>query len=214
MTKSSIRVFFSLLCALVLAGCAAQIRGDHTGPDAGNVVIGLGAAESLPFQSVTLYYRRIDPQAVPGERRPIGQFALYRGLTLMRATQPRDYASEKESGVVLVHSLPAGDYELHTYKADLGNGYFYPTTTFSIRFSVRAREVVYLGNYQAQTLAGQNAYGQSTTAGARFFVSNRLDSELALARAKAKDLPATAYSAVPDLRGARDGRFVAAAVPR
>lgn len=214
MTKS-VLALFSLVSALVLAGCAAQIRTDHSGADAGRVVVGLGATEGTPFRSITLYYRRIDPNAAPGERRPVGAFTAHYGPTLMRAGQPRDYSNDKESGVVLVHSVPAGDYELHSYKADTGGGYFYPTQPFSIRFAVRAGEAVYLGNYQTNSFMGQDAQGQRALAGARYVVSNRIDSEVVLARTKMKDLPAAVSNATPDLRAAtRNSLFVAAAGTR
>ena len=52
-------------------------------------------------------------------------------------------------------------------------------------------------------------------AGARYVVSNRIDSEVVLARTKMKDLPAAVSNATPDLRAAtRNSLFVAAAGTR
>lgn len=209
MTKS-ILAFLTLLSMLVLAGCAGQIRGDHRGADAGHVIVGLGAAEGSSFTAVTLYYRRIDPNAGAGERRPVGSFTSYHGLNLMRATQSHDYGDDKESGVVHVQSLAAGDYELHSYKADIGGGNYTPMAAFSVRFTVRPGEAVYLGNYQARRASRTDIHGRSVLGEPRFAVGSRLESEVALARAKAKDLPPRVVDATPDLRFARSGLFVSA----
>ncbi|MBI5719366.1 MAG: hypothetical protein HZC37_16990 [Burkholderiales bacterium] len=212
MTKSFLALF-TFLSAAVLAGCAGQIRGNHSGADAGRVIVGLGAAEGTNFHAVTMYYRRIDPNAAPGDRRPVGSFTSYHGLTLMRATQARDYANDKDSGVVLVQSIPAGDYEMHSFKVDIGGGNYTPTAAFSVRFTVRPGEAVYLGNYQTYSAQWTDIHGRTVTGGPRFAVSNRLDSELALARAKAKDIPATVTNGMPDLRSLRGPLFIAAAAP-
>ncbi|MBL8325591.1 MAG: hypothetical protein JNJ89_11605 [Rubrivivax sp.] len=210
MTKSMLALF-TFAAAVLLAGCAAQIRGDHSGADAGRVVIGLGVAEDSNFHAVRMYYRRVDPSAAPGERRPEGTFTSYHGLTLMRATQARDYSNDKDSGVVLVQAIPAGDYEMHRFRLDVAGGNYTPTTTFSVRFTVRPGEAVYLGNYQVHTAKVTDIHGRATALGPRFAVANRFDSDLALARAKDTSLPAKATNGTPDLRLVRSPLFVAAA---
>lgn len=210
------RLILALL-ALMLAGCAShEIRGDHAGPDAGHAMLALGAAAGTRALSSTLFYRRLQPNATSGARPPVGAFATRRsGLAAWaQLIQGQDYADEKEAGVVLVQSVPAGEYEIFSFAFEDGTGTWRPRTGFSIRFTVRPGELVYLGNYQANAVTQMDIRGRMVPDGVRFVVSNRLERELALARAKVKALPASATNATPEPRLVRSPFIVASITPR
>lgn len=173
--RALLRGLWALSCAALLAGCSAiGLQRDHTGADAGRVLIGIGAAENTSFSQYTLHYRRIGREA---EAAPFkGAFVMHQRSVIHRAWQTRDYDVPGEAGIVVVQAIPAGDYEIYNFEiSDSGGTHTtraWSRHPFSIRFSVRAGEAVYLGNYQANRIG----------AGALFVVSNRLDRKLAIAR--------------------------------
>ena len=81
---------------------------------------------------------------------------------------------------------------------------------FSIPFTVKPGKVSYLGNYQANGIWGENMFGMSLAAGAVFVVSNRSESEVALARNKEPKLPGEVENFTPNVPAVASPFFVEA----
>jgi hypothetical protein len=185
--------------ALLLVGCAApdRVPTDYAGSDAGKVVLGIGATNGTSYSSYSLLFRKRGSSSA--EKSATGHFTYYQ--TNMFYKQAADYQSSAESGVVLVRSLPPGDYEIYNFNIFFNGGTvqnnYGSRTDFSIPFSVKPGRATYLGNYQANKLTGKNFFGLSLPAGAVFVVADRLESELALAETKTKSQLGAAQDATP-----------------
>lgn len=201
-----------LLLGLVafLAGCATvdRLPTDYAGHDAGRVVISMGAATGTSYSSYSLLFRKRGSDAA--ENKPVGRFTYFQ--TNMFYKQTPDYHSGDEAGVVLIHSLPPGDYEIYNFDVFFNGGMvqknFFSKIDVSIPFSVRSGETTYLGNYQANRLTGHNIIGISIPAGAVFAVSDRLKDELPIAQVKSKGAVDTAKNATPDPKAIGNPFFV------
>lgn len=198
--------------AALLTSCASTPRlpSDYKGPDAGHVVLGFGAAAGTSYSSYTLFFRRA-PRPADGAAAPVGNFTYFQ-TNLFYAQKP-DFQGPTEQGVVLVSSMPPGDYELFNFDIFLNAGTmtrnFGSRKDFSIPFTVRPGRIAYLGNYQANGMRGDNVLGISLAAGAVFAVSNRADSEITIARAKAPRLSGEVEDFTPAVAAVASPFFVA-----
>lgn len=177
------------LSAVLLSACASApppIPTNYAGPDAGQVLVGIGAAKGTNYSSYSFYFRRADAAPQADVKQASGRF-IYLQSNIF-SSQKRDYDSAQENGVVLLSSLPPGKYEIHNFNIHLNAGTtqlnFGSKSDFSIPFEVQAGKAVYLGNYQANAIQGKNMLGLSAPAGAVFVVESRLDRDIALARAR------------------------------
>lgn len=195
-------IAFALLAVLV-SGCAtvANVPTDYAGADAGRVVIGIGATNGTSYSSYSFLFRRRMESGVD-ERPARGRFTYFQTNYLYK--QAPDYVAHDEAGVVLIHSLPPGDYEIYNFNVFFNGGTvqtnFGSKTNISIPFSVRPAQSTYLGNYQANYRLGSNFVGMTLPAGAVFVVTDRLDAEWAIAAKKTKTPLGTAVNATPDPR--------------
>lgn len=190
----------TIVFALLLAGCATvdHFPTDYAGPDAGKVLLGIGATTGTSYSSYSLLFRKRGSSA-NGEKSAVGRFTYFQ--TNMFYKQVADYQSPTESGVVLVQSLPPGEYEIYNFDIFFNGGTvqnnYGSKVDFSIPFSVKPGQSTYLGNYQANKLTGKNFIGLSLPAGAVFVVTDRLKAELAIAETKTKSQLDTAQNATP-----------------
>jgi hypothetical protein len=143
-----------------------------------------------------LFFRRIADRALPRETQPVGAFSFAPGFT-----STRDYKTSSDSGVVLVSSMPPGQYEIFSYEVYIGSAvgatYFRPKEPFSIPFSVAPGQTVYVGNYQANRIDGTNLLGQRVMASPFFKISDRMDADYAFVKTSKPTLPAPAVNATP-----------------
>lgn len=195
------RIALALL-AVVVSGCAtvARVPTDYEGADAGRVVIGIGATNGTSYSSYSFLFRR--RMALGVDERPArGRFTYFQENYLYK--QAPDYVAHDEAGVVLIHSLPPGDYEIYNFNVFFNGTVqrnFGSKTDFSIPFSIRPGQSTYLGNYQANYRLGSNFVGMTLPAGAVFVVTDRLDAEWVIAEKKTKAPLGTAVNAAPDPR--------------
>lgn len=188
----------ALVFALLLAGCATvdHVPIDYAGPDAGKVVLGMGAAAGTSYSSYSLFFRKRVVSA-NGEKAAVAKFSYLQNSIFFK--QAPDYQSPLEAGVILVHSLPPGDYEIFNFDIHYDGGAiqknFGSRVDFSIPFSVKPGKATYLGNYQANKLTGKNFLGITLPLGAFFVVTDRLNLEFSIAETKTKaQLPAGLHS--------------------
>lgn len=195
--------YIFLVIVALLTGCATvdRVPTDYAGADAGKVVIGMGAAIGTSYSSYSLLFRRIGITA-GADKQPVGRFNYFQEN--MFYSQPADYKAGSEAGVVLVQSLPPGDYEIFNFNVFFNDGTvqnnYYSKSDVSIPFTVKTGEVAYLGNYQANRLTGKNFIGMSLPAGAVFVVSDRLAEEIRLAETKSKQLLAGRRNFTPNAK--------------
>ena len=202
---------FALLLIALLMGCASspdRMLEAYSGPDAGQVAIGIGAAHGAQYQSYTLLFRRTDGSGAG----KVGRLTYFQDNIF--SSQKRDYDTPTESGVVLLSSLPAGTYEIFDFDIFMNGGMyrqnFKSKVGFSIPFIVRPGRAVYLGNYQANAIWGRNMVGIPITAGAFFVVEDRLQQDVELARARTNPIPVASQveSAVPSVAAIGSPVFV------
>ena len=197
------KLILSLAIALI-TGCATfdRLPTDYAGPDAGKVVISIGAASGTSYSSYSLLFRRRETSSVNDTKRTQGQFVFFQKN--MFSKQKPDYQAAAESGVVLVQSLPPGSYEIFNFDIFFNAGTvqnnYSSKLPFSIPFIVRPGQTTYLGNYQANKMTGRNLFGIPLPAGAVFVVSNRRGAELAIAQMKDKSVATEATDATPDVK--------------
>jgi hypothetical protein len=192
----------SLLLAASLMGCASvdRVPTDYAGPDAGRAVVSIGAAAGTSYSSYSLLIRKRG--LGPAEKPALGSFTYFQ--TNLFYKQDPDYQSGGEAGVVLIQSLPPGDYEIYNFNIFLNAGTvqnnYSSRADFAIPFTVKPGETTYLGNYQANRLTGKNFLGLSLPAGAVFVVTDRMDAEMPLAAKKGKTPLGTSVNAVPNVK--------------
>jgi len=190
-----------LALAILLSGCAATILIDHKGPDAGTVVVGLGVRESSHYDLVALLFRKAEDLDIKPSK--VGRFGYrYRG---MFGGEKTDYRGEEndDRGVVIVATLPEGDYVLYNFDLFLNLGTFsrnfFSRTPVSIPFTVKAGTVAYLGNFQLTELTGKNFLRMPVASGGFFTIEDRSASERLIAEKKGAQPNANFVNFTPDV---------------
>jgi hypothetical protein len=210
--STTMKQFLSAITLLLLVGCASieRVPTDYAGPDAGTVVIGIGAAAGTSYSSYAMLFRK--RYSVQGTESPttIGRLTYFQ-TNIFYKQQP-DYQRESEAGVVLINSLPPGDYEIYNfdvfYNSMAMQRNYSSRAPLSIPFTVRSNETTYLGNYQANRLDGRNLLGLPLPAGAVFVVSNRSKTEMEIAQAKKKGITGSFADATPDVKAIASPFFI------
>lgn len=198
------RRLLAVFLALLLCACAnvQRLPTDYSGPDAGKTVVGIGAASGTRYSSYSLLFRRVGQSAAAAEPKEVGRIVFFQ--TNMFYAQKPDYANSAEQGVVLIQSLPPGDYEIFNFDIFFNAGTvqtnFSSREPFSIPFTVKAGETTYLGNYQANRISGKNILGLPVASGAVFTVTSRLEDDLRIARGKDGMVRADGQDATPSPR--------------
>jgi hypothetical protein len=185
-TRADMLRHLILAAAVCLAACSTtpKIPIDYKGADGGVVVVGIGTTDTW-YTSWTLEFRRRGDAAVP--KPPSGSFT-YEKRELLHGVAP-DYENEEDKGIVLVTRLPEGDYEIYATSEYFNSGVsgtalFYSVKPFSIPFTVRRDQPVYLGNYMASPTWGKNLIGLRVRSNAYYTVEDRKDVDLRIAAAK------------------------------
>lgn len=186
-----------LAAAMLMAGCVSSARLPASlpatgGHDTGVVFGSIGIAATAPtIEMSTLQYRALagDPRQAPGEfvfHSPVGTAG--RLLSPLFNT-PVDFNEPGAKGTLFVARLPAGDYALvgagvedapmhgwaaHVYLADPG----------AVPFRVEAGGATYLGQFVSHLRVGRDADHVPQVQGAFFVVSDRLQRDLVLLKAR------------------------------
>lgn len=186
------RSVFIAAITLIVSACAGTIPRDYAGPDAGHLVVALGASAETKYSSYTLMYRKKGDKAEGMIR--------YLQENMFSPTK-RDFDGESGNGFVAVHSLPAGEYEIYNFDVFFNGGMiqtnFGSRQDFSIPFTITPGKAVYLGDFTAVGMTGNNIFGMSVRNGAYFIVSDKQERDLPVARAKMPALGSVEIS-VPD----------------
>lgn len=202
--------YLSVFLPLLFLGCASiiPIPTDYNGPDAGKMVIGIGAASGTEYYSYSFLFRKVGVEPKDPEKPEVGRLDYFQ--TNIFSRQEPDYQEESEEGVVLVCSLTPGDYEIYNFDVFYNGGTYQVNYSskhpFTIPFSVSTGGVVYLGNYQANSI-GRNLFGMSA-GGAVFVVNSRLERDLKIAQKKDPTIPSKVIDLTPDVRDIANPYFI------
>jgi hypothetical protein len=193
-----------LVIAVTLLLSACTSLPEYKGPDAGRIVVGIGAEAPHTFAtSISLMVRKVGTKET---------LRLVYFQNNMFSEQKRDYDRPNENGVVYFSQVSPGNYEIYNFLVRLSGAAemeFSSRKDFSVPFVVRAKETTYLGNYQANVVTGKNIFGISVPAGYVFVVSNREQDDLALGK---KRIPLADYglieNATPAIKALTSPYFV------
>ncbi len=173
---------YVIISVLLLSGCVSisTIPTDYRGADAGKLVIAIGASKETYYSSYSLLFKkRIDQ---------VSQFATGRLIYFqgnLFYSQDPDYINDKENGVILISSLPSGDYDIFNFDLfDFNNIHYSSRTPISIPFTIKPNQVTYIGNYQANSIPTKNSFGMTSFAWGYFVTENRANQDLEIARKK------------------------------
>jgi hypothetical protein len=185
-----------VLTALLMSSCTATIPTNYAGTDAGYAAIGIGAATATQYSSYSFLFRRVGEKAT-------GRLVYFQNNMFYSRTP--DYKAPDEAGVVEIATLPPGDYELVNFDVFLNAGMvqtnYSSRKEFSIPFQVQSKQVVYLGNYQANAIRGRNIFGMRVAGGAYFVVEDRMSRDLGFAKMRLASLPVDqSRNATPDVK--------------
>ncbi len=144
MSVQNLRILrlFAVALTLVLAACATgNIDKDYalSATSGKGVVIG-SMARSSARGSFRLYYRQIPS----GED---GYFAYGLGVGQLPSFDKDDFRGPHLRGALFAAKLPAGDYEIYSWRVDSGPAHISPGAPFTIRFHILPGKAVYLGAF-------------------------------------------------------------------
>lgn len=188
----------ALLSGLVVAisGCSTPppISMEEERDDVGYVVAGIGSTSPAGFMHHWLVMKR-------GDRSEMFPIWYSPGSLL----QKKDYANELEAGYVGVVPLLPGHYVLVNFQTESNDGVVRSTLRlrrdFFVPFEVRAKEITYLGNYQANVIWKRSTglFDVSIPDGFFVVVEDRAAADVATARKKYASLPPTPlHNLTPD----------------
>ena len=177
----------ALACALLVFSGTAAAAGDYDGPDGGYLIFSVGTLH-IPM-NFTFRYRSVGP--APGSTRPWNGVIECRcvGFFTARMANP-DYTGQ-ETGKVMTHRLPPGDYEIYDF--GFGGAVGSSVTTFSsgqrfvIPFTIRPGEATYVGNFARAPSLGTPLEAALGAKGF-FVISDKRERDLAIARVRFPDL--------------------------
>jgi hypothetical protein len=187
------RRFFVILFVGIFASCSSveRIPLNYVGEDKGYLVLSLSATSKTNYSSYGLKFRSSNGK--------IGGIHYFQNM--IGATK-RDFDDQLSNGFVSVSSLPPGDYELFSFyvweNRGLSEVTWSPQREFSIPFTIKPNEAVYLGEYQAVGMTGKNLFGMTVPAGAYLVVQDKSKRDLKIASEKNSALPPKINVKVPN----------------
>ncbi len=173
---------FACLFVVILTGCSSLNTAAVRVPDsakptsdmeAGFVFLSVGAARTANFTH----------QALVFEAKGQTETSWFRF-----AGWSPDFEDQNARGAVFFARLRPGDYELVDVNFYIYSQYITSTWTakpkFSIPFTVRRGEAIYLGEFLAYSVFGRNMFGMQVPGGGYFVVSDRFERDSTLLKSK------------------------------
>jgi hypothetical protein len=165
---------------LAFSGTPAT-ASDYDGPDGGHLIFSVGTLR-IPM-NFTFRYRSVAP--APGSSRPWNGVIECRCVGFFSARMANPDYTGHETGKVMTHRLPPGDYEIHDF--GFGGTVGSSETTFSsgqrfvIPFTIRAGEATYIGNFARAPSLG-TPLEPALGAKGFFVISDKSERDLAITR--------------------------------
>lgn len=183
------RIILSMLF-LIMLGCAStqgvkniapEIPKDYSGPDAGYLIVSLGASPKTHYTTYTLFFR-------PKHENMSGNVYYRQEGNIFFPRSERDFDDPNGNGIVYVHRMPAGEYTVVNFRIWQNSGrvqrHFYPKEPFSIPFVIEPGVATYIGEFLADGITGKNFIGMNVPAGAIFKIANKQDRDIPVAKKK------------------------------
>ena len=127
-----------------------------------------------------------------------------RGRVAYSPGLPGFNVGQRESDIVKVYKLPAGQYEFYDFNmfigSPVGTTEFKAREEYSIPFAVRPGQVTYIGEIKLIPRTGRNIFGLPIPGGGHFILSDQRSRDMALLRANYPNLAAVQVEHRP-LRG-------------
>lgn len=116
---------------------------------------------------------------------------VQRSLWSIYSASDRDFDNPDYNGIVEIHTLPPGNYEVYSYQYVYDqNRKISPLKKFAYDFTVTSGEITYLGEYKASGLWGDDC--------CLYHVKNKVHRDIPLALTKAKIGELKVNEMVPD----------------
>lgn len=176
--------FISRLLAIFVVGfglgaCQTGIAA-YEGPDRGFVVASIAAQPGTKYNSYNIFFRPAGSSAKQG--------FYWRQLGLLGTDGDADFDETFKRGSVIAVPVKPGDYEVHNFSAFWSaypvQNYYSAREDFSIPFTVRPGETVYLGEFMAVGIRGKNIFGITIQGGPYFVLTDQQRRDMPLAKAK------------------------------
>jgi hypothetical protein len=187
--KRSIKQLVCGALAFVVLAFSGSVAtaGDYDGPDGGHLIFSVGTLH-IPMNFL-FRYRSVAP--VAGSNRVWNGVIECRCVGFFTARMANPDYSGRETGKVMMHRLPPGDYEIYDF--GFGGAVGNSITTFSsgqrfvIPFTIRPGGATYVGSFTRAPSLGTSLEA-SLDAKGYFVISDRHERDLAIARARTPDL--------------------------
>lgn len=188
---------FGLLAAcLVLSGCAAS-SDRYSGGDAGVLVLSIAQDKDTRFSIYRLNYRSRDGR--------ISDAIAWMKESPLSSDTP-DFSEPSKSGEVFALKLAPGDYEIFNYTI-VGDGARHSVSEdFSIPFTIKAHETIYLGEFLGVVTHGGNISASPEQRAPIFVISDQIARDAAIAAREEPDIQAT-RDMVPPAKALRPPLF-------
>lgn len=170
----------TVLC-LLLAGCAGS-SSRYSGNDAGMVVLSIAQDKDTQFSIYRLHYRTRD-------KRMSDVIAWMKDSPLSADTP--DFREPSKTGEVFALKLAPGDYEIFNYTIVGGGARHSGSEEFSVPFTIKPRETIYLGEFMGMVTHGGNLVPAAEERAPIFVVSDQLARDAAIAAREEPDIQAT-----------------------
>jgi hypothetical protein len=145
---------------------------EYQRPDAGVLALSLGAYRGADYSTYRLFFRTRDGSKTGSLSYSLGARS--------------DYSDAYIAGVVRTYSLQPGEYEIYDFEFFFSNGYlserFSSKEPFSIPFTIKPWQTVYLGEFRAMPMEGRNLFGLPVHAGAKFLLSDQSARDIPIAK--------------------------------
>jgi hypothetical protein len=188
---SSFKRIFTILIALICVGCAAtpEEMGRQASPGDGKVIISVGALpegkRQFEYTAYGLFWRSVDGK----EKGTVSYGPHY--ISYPAAAFP--FRDTEGVGLVHVLSLKPGDYEIYNYILQLyrstDSQNFYPPQPISLKFSVKANQITYVGRFIAEPYGHGGFLGMGGSGdGGFYYWLSRWDSDSKIVMQKMPDV--------------------------
>jgi len=171
----------SICFLLFLSSCSSMPTG-YTGKDVGYFVVGLGKAESSPYQSYGIMFEEASKPAVVSELDQLSN-PPHLMWSMLYGPSP-DFKDAFESGAVYILQLKPGKYHLYQiWVTSRGGVTWSGKKSFLYNFEIEAGKTTYLGNFKAKINTKEDKAREYKYEPV-YIVSDRRQTELEIAKKK------------------------------
>ena len=193
MTKAFVLAVLALF-SVASAHAADLVNSDYRGADAGTLIFSTGSVFPMNF---TFYYRKVGQGTNPDSTYGAGRIDCACVAFWRAQMSDPDYVGPPETGKVMIHHLPPGDYEVYTFGFSgtliVAGVSWSPDKVFSLPFTIKPGQATYIGNFVRGPSLGTKL--EPTLGAAGFFmISDKHERDIEIARKHDPNLPPVTVS--------------------